>query len=147
MNGSSCFVCSKSESQVCERCGFISYCGDACREADHNNHYPICGSKQRFFLRGGYYVGTFFLMMVNPRRAQDKKYELHTMLVGLHLNKPECPESLVAALSTLQEPSEYVRSDMAKFVRWMLYCIDPDKTIRKRVIKTVDKMFCNEIKN
>jgi len=120
-----CVFCSK-----CNKCGFISYCSsEKCREADYENHYPICSARQQFFLRGGYHVGTTFLMLVNQKRAMDKKYEFG----NLYLIKLESLDNLVAVLITLEQSNEYVRIDMAECVRWMLCHIDSNHKIRKCV--------------
>lgn len=146
MEGLPCFVCSKKSAKPCEKCGFIWYCGDACRKHDYDQHNIICQLEQEYDTHDHFYVGTFVIMMVHPKRANDARYDAETKVCEAYAKNLQSRDALVAALGTCAEPNEYVRLDMANFVNWLIYQIDPENEIRKRIAEANRKKKLEEEK-
>jgi hypothetical protein len=133
MEGLNCFVCLKKSAKPCEKCGFIWYCGDVCQKHDYDQHNLICQLERKYVDKGPFYAGTAAVMMVYQKRATDTIYEAETKLCETFSETLQSPDALVAALGTCTEPNEYVRLDVANFVKWLIHHIDPDREIRKRI--------------
>jgi hypothetical protein len=147
MEGLPCFVCAKKVAKPCVECGFIWYCGDACRERDLPHHESICDFQHEYaFCRDDYRFGKAAIIMVHLKRANDTKYETETKLCKTYLENPQSLDALVVALGTCTEPNEYLRSDMANVVKWLIYHIDPDNKIRTRIAETNRKKKLEEEK-
>lgn len=146
MEGLPCFVCSTKVTKPCVKCGFIWYCGDACREHDRFYHSYICQFERKYLEDGFFNAGTGVIMYVYPKRAKDSNYEAETKLCERYSENQHSVDALVEALGTCTEPNEYVRSDVANFAKWMLENFDWDKTIRKRIAEANRKKKLEEEK-
>lgn len=128
-----CFVCLKKSAKPCEKCGLVWYCGDVCRKRDYDQHNYTCQLEQKYTTNDHFYAGTAVIMMVYPQRANDAKYDAETKVCKAYADNIQSLDALVAALDTCTQPNEYVRSDMANFVKLLIHDIDPDREIRKRI--------------
>jgi hypothetical protein len=102
--------------------------------------------EDKYILNGEYYVGTFVIMLVYPIRANDKRYESEKKLCETFSKNLQSIDALVGALGTCAEPNEYVRLDVANFVNWLIYQIDPENEIRKRIAEANRRKILEEKK-